>query len=209
MRLCDSARDFKRFLFFRIYLIMDILLVRHTRVALDRSFCYGSSDVDLADTYPEDLERVRAKMPLKFIGSPFYSSPLKRCWTLAADLAGTGFQTDDRLVEFSFGNWELKKWSAIDRNELKMWASDMANLRVPGGDLLTEFSQRCNSFVEEISGYGHERIVVITHSGVINALLAKAMGIHVNNIYRLNVDYGGTAMISMKKGIQVVGFINR
>ncbi len=130
---------------------MDVYLIRHTEVAVGRSMAYGQSDVDLADTYSEQLERLQAHLP----DDPYaiFSSPLSRCRRLAEDLAlalAAGSQIevapgqtavvdahpplvqfDNRLLEFHFGDWEMVPWADIGRPLLDAWMADFVNIPPP------------------------------------------------------------------------------
>ena len=54
---------------------MEVFLIRHTKTAVIPGTCYGNSDVDVADSFPEEAEKVRGRLK----GERFdavYSSPL-------------------------------------------------------------------------------------------------------------------------------------
>ena len=42
---------------------MDIYLVRHTTPKIDKGICYGQSDLELADSYPEEFKAILDVVP--------------------------------------------------------------------------------------------------------------------------------------------------
>lgn len=74
---------------------MDIYLIRHTEVAVGRSVAYGQSNVELADNYEDQRDKLLLHLP----EDPhlIFSSPLTRCRQLAEDLSlalATGSQIE-------------------------------------------------------------------------------------------------------------------
>ena len=81
---------------------MEVFLVRHTKTAVIPGTCYGNSDVDVADSFPEEAEKVRERLK----GERFdavYSSPLQRCRKLAAYCGYEAPVLDSRLKELNLG----------------------------------------------------------------------------------------------------------
>jgi alpha-ribazole phosphatase len=58
---------------------MDIYLIRHTRTAAEAGLCYGQTDMALAESFADDMQEVRAKLPAIASDCPIFSSPLTRC----------------------------------------------------------------------------------------------------------------------------------
>lgn len=106
---------------------MKLTLIRHTRVEVPAGTCYGNSDVDVAETFPEEAEKVKAGL----VGTRFdavYSSPLQRCTKLAAYCGFPDPVLDDRLKELNFGHWEGKRWEEIKDPKLQEWYDNWLNV---------------------------------------------------------------------------------
>ena len=86
---------------------MEIYLVRHTKVAVPPGIVYGHTDVSLSDSFEEEAAVVRKKVE-GICFDAVWSSPLSRCVRLANYCGFRNIQTDDRLKELNFGEWELK-----------------------------------------------------------------------------------------------------
>ncbi|PKL37844.1 MAG: hypothetical protein CVV44_16050 [Spirochaetae bacterium HGW-Spirochaetae-1] len=188
---------------------MEVLLIRHTRVKPDRSICYGSSDVELADTYPEDMADVKKRLPGDIAEYPARVSPLTRCQILARDLGLRDFVTDDRLREFSFGDWEMKPWAEITPGDLKGWFEDMTNYPIPGGIALREFAEGCAAFWKDLTELRVERVAVVAHTAVIHVLLAHLLNMPFEKMFTLHIDYGGISKVTVGRKRTVVDYVNR
>ena len=99
---------------------MEVVLVRHTSVAVPKGTCYGWTDVPLADTFEQ--EAAVTKYNLK--GEVFdhvYSSPLTRARRLAKYCGFPSPTLDDRLKEMNMGDWEMQKFDEIEDTNLQQW----------------------------------------------------------------------------------------
>ena len=89
-------------------------LIRHPQPLVDKSTCYGRSDIAvapemLAQSVAQLLPQLQALPP----DWPLVSSPLQRCARLAQSLAQAMQRPapgiDPRLQEMDFGKWELNR----------------------------------------------------------------------------------------------------
>ena len=213
---------------------MDVYLIRHTEVAVGRSVAYGRSDVDLADNYDEQRERLTAHLP----GEPsaIFSSPLTRCRRLAEDLAsalaaGSRIETapgqtevvdgnrlvvqfDDRLREFHFGDWEMIPWANIDRDALDPWMADFVSVSTPNGENFQHVFDRVGAFWRErigpLADQSHgQPVYIVAHGGVIRALLCLFLDLSLQNAYRINLSYGSVTKLTLAGSPHTIQYINR
>ena len=77
-----------------------------------------------------------------------FSSPLIRCLKLAKSLS-KDIHIDPRLKEMNLGDWEMKKFSSIEKNELENWENDLMNYKIPNGETNMDFLKRLKSFTDE------------------------------------------------------------
>src|SRR5581483_10134224 len=109
---------------------MEIYLIRHTTPHIEKGICYGQSDIPLADSFQQELDKLLQFLPEKV--DVVYSSPLLRCRQLAQHIySEKEIILDDKLMEMNFGDWELKKWNNIDQQKLNEWMVDFVNVKVP------------------------------------------------------------------------------
>jgi alpha-ribazole phosphatase len=171
-----------------------IYLVRHTTVDVPIGSCYGLSDVPLASTLTEEAGPILQK--LKDI--PFdtvYSSPLTRCIRLAQILAPSGFQTDGRLTELNFGNWEGLSWDSIYAMPYgKEWMNNYLELPCPGGESYADLNNRVTSFINDLDK--SQNTLIVSHAGVIRVFLSVFSGIPANEVFDVKVGFGEVVEIN-------------
>jgi len=175
---------------------MEVYLIRHTQPQVEKGVCYGQSDVLVKDSFQEEVNKLLKHLP-KTIDT-VYASPLMRCQKLAKELkASSSIQTDKRLMELNFGDWEMKKWDEIDQTELNKWMKDFVNVKVPNGESFTEMNTRVSSFAEELLKKEHKTAAVVAHAGVIRCLVALVLEIPLKNAFKIPVDHSSVTKINV------------
>ena len=164
-----------------------ILLVRHTATAAPPGLCHGRTEVPLADSFPDEAAAVRACVEAALDGRAFslHSSPAGRCRRLA-EVFGVPFAIDPRLQELDFGDWEGRAWDALPRAALDAWGDDFVRVGPPGGERFSDLAVRAEAALAALSGHA----VVVTHAGVIRALLAPRRGLSLADAFGLPVMFG-------------------
>jgi broad specificity phosphatase PhoE len=121
-----------------------------------------------------------------------YSSPLRRARETAVVLAqdrGMPLDTDERIIELSYGDWEGKGLAEVERDDaeaLTAWAAGMAT--PPGGESRIALMRRVSEFLDSVAGQG--TVAVVTHKEVIRAG-AIALGVlHPADYLVLDVPCG-------------------
>jgi alpha-ribazole phosphatase len=191
---------------------LNLYLVRHTTPDIAPGICYGQSDIEVAESYAHELEVVRSKLAA-VAPIAIYSSPLRRCSQLAhaiASMTTREVQHDRRLMELHFGDWELLAWNDIPRGLVDVWADDHVMQAPPAGESFHALSLRAIDFLHEVSAnHVGQNLVVLTHAGVIRALLAHALNMKLADSFRLQIDYGSITQITLENGITRVAYVNR
>jgi alpha-ribazole phosphatase len=175
---------------------MEIYLIRHTSVVVGPSVCYGQADVPLASTFEAEAITILNRLaPV----SAWFTSPATRCTRLAHYLASAQGSTapveDERLWELSFGSWELRAWSDIPRSESDPWALDFVHKAPPGGETLSQLSDRVKCFVEDVVTSGKGRLGIVTHAGPIRAMLSYVTGSPLDQLFRFHIGYGSVSLV--------------
>ena len=166
---------------------MEVHVIRHTPVDFDKKSCYGRLDVPLAKDFKEDFKKIKNQMDDDF--DILYSSPLSRCVLLADEFKNENLKTDDRLLELNFGDWEGKRWEEINQEDLNTWMIDFVNVAPNNGESLSKMFDRVTDFLNEIRKEEHEKVLIITHSGVIRCIWAYLLGIPLENLFKLPVGF--------------------
>ncbi|MFI3288688.1 MAG: histidine phosphatase family protein [Rikenellaceae bacterium] len=178
-----------------------VYLQRHTKPQIEPQICYGVSNISLHTDYrehhlPEVLRRIEH---IKI--DRIYSSPLKRCFTLACDIkrekAVSNITIDNRLMELNFGEWEMVHWNDIYVSaEGKAWFDDFLHTPTLGGESFDDMVERVRSFLTNIKDID-EDILVVTHSGVMRAALVITGVVPTEEVFGVEINYGDLIEITL------------
>ena len=183
---------------------MEIHLIRHTKVNVATNICYGQTDVELRSNYIEDFKGVKLDSDYDLI----VSSPLKRC-TQMADFFNLTYLEDSRLQELNFGEWENSPWEKIPKHEIDPWYKDYITTRPPHGESLLDFKNRIEEFKEDfIARCQREKILIITHSGVIRMFLQLILQFPLENLFNIIPDYGKKCVLKREGDLWRIISIN-
>ncbi len=166
---------------------MELILIRHTRVNIEKGTCYGQSDLAVADSFKKEKNIILKN--LDFTNTKIISSPLKRCVKLA-DCITKDLKIDHRIMELNFGDWEMQKWDDITDPELDIWMNNYIHHRCPNGESLLDMKIRIQDFYNEIRSQNHKRLIIITHGGVIRLFHHLINGIALDRIFDIKVNFG-------------------
>lgn len=135
------------------------------------------------------------------------SSPLQRCARFAEAL-GERLQLpvtlDKDLQELHFGAWEGRSAAALmetDADALGRFWADPYGFTPPQGEPVTAFSLRVLAAVERLrQAYAGQRVLLVSHGGVMRLLLARARGLPREQL--LTVEVGHGALFSLRVGAE-------
>ncbi len=185
-----------------------MLLVRHGRTAANAGgvlagWTPGVSLDDTGRAQAVDLARRMAVLPISLA----VSSPLQRCQETAeilladgtgtAALARPALLTDDRLGECRYGDWTGKALTDLAKEPLWRVVQAHPSAAVfPGeeGEAMLTMQHRAVSAIREYDAkvaaeHGDDALwIALSHGDVIKAILADALGMHLDAFQRLVVD---------------------
>ena len=168
---------------------MKLTAIRHTSVDVPASVCYGFTDVALNPSFQTEAEIVKNQLTGKTFDK-VYSSPLSRCTLLAEYCGYTHPILDSRLKELNFGDWEMKSWMEIDKQEAAAWLADWINYPAKNGESYQLMQKRVNAFMDDLKSSDAQSVCVFTHGGVIR-LIHVYLGIfQLENSFEFPVEYG-------------------
>jgi alpha-ribazole phosphatase len=130
------------------------------------------------------------------------SSPLQRCARFAAELGeqlNLPVNLDKDLQELHFGAWEGQSAAALmetDAEALGLFWADPYAFTPPQGEPVSDFSARVLGAVARLhQAYVGERVLLISHGGVMRLLLAQARGLPRQQL--LNVEVAHASLFSL------------
>lgn len=188
---------------------MKLTLIRHTALQVPHGVCYGKSDVDVAASFAQELNMLHSKLFGK-VFDKVYSSPLQRCAKLAAALNKGEPMFDARLSELNFGEWEMQAWDDIPREVFDVWAQNYAHIAPPNGETFSQMQQRALEFLAEAQQqHAGQDIAIVTHGGVIRALIAHVLNMPLKGLFRFNIDHGSITQLEFGDVVPKIHFVNR
>jgi probable phosphomutase (TIGR03848 family) len=176
-----------------------VLLARHGLTEVTGSVLVGRTPgIGLDErgrTQARDLGRRLGALPLDAV----VTSPLERCAQTAqavaeANTATPAVRAEERLLECDYGQWTGRELKGLAEEPL--WPTVQAHpsaVRFPGGESMAEAARRAVAAVRDLNtelGAQHEHPVylVCSHADIIKAVLADALGLHLDLFQRLQID---------------------
>ena len=183
-------------------------LLRHGEVAGGDCF-RGSTDDPLT---PRGWSQMWNSMQRHPDWQRIISSPLLRCADFAQKLArrhAVPLALDERLREIDFGAWEGRTASALMAEEAdalqQFWNNPVA-YTPPGGELLTRFQERVlNAWSETIQNYPRQRILWVTHGGVIRVILCKVRQQPIAQLLQIEVRHAALYQVRISDCADTAG----
>jgi len=171
-----------------------VLLVRHGLTAMTGPVLAGwTPGVHLDDRGREQaaalVERLR-DVPVAAI----VASPLERCQETAAALASgrdISVVTDERLGECKYGDWTGQELKKLAKDPLwKVVQAHPSAAAFPGGEALRDTQARAVDAVRERNAeFGDDATwIAVSHGDVIKAIVADALGVHLDMFQRIQID---------------------
>ena len=182
-----------------------VILARHGRTAANATGVLAgrSRGVHLDDRGKEQAAAAAARLE----GVPFsavVTSPLERCRETAKVLApGIRAIADRRLLECDYGDWTGQQLRSLAKEKLwKTVQAQPSGVRFPGGESMPEMSARAVTVIRdrdaeiEAEHGGHAVWLAVSHGDVIKAILADALGMHLDAFQRIMVDPASLSVIT-------------
>lgn len=181
--------------------VATLLLVRHGRsTANDKGVLAGRTPgILLADVGAQQATATAqrlAALPLAAV----VSSPLERCRHTAEAIVGAQvgspvLHTDDRFTECGYGDWTGQELKKLAKEKLwKVVQGHPSAVTFPGGESIREMQARSVAAARDWDAKVTEQEgadalwVAVSHADVIKAILADALGTHLDNFQRIVVD---------------------
>jgi alpha-ribazole phosphatase len=188
---------------------LKLTLVRHTSLEIASGICYGQTDVDVAASFIQEAAATKDKVEHLVLDAVF-SSPLQRCVKLAHALELDNIAHDDRLKELHFGDWEMQAWNDMPRDYFDEWAQNYAHMAPPNGETFGELQARGVAFVDEIlKQHRNGHVLVVTHGGMIRAMVAHVLNMELKGLFRIDVDYGSVTQLDFSDEVPKINYVNR
>ncbi len=188
----------------------EIYLLRHGTSELQGKFV-GRTDCGLSVQGRAEVQLLSEK--LKGINfDRIYCSPLLRC-RQTYKLLELDCQVifDHRIKEIDFGRWENLDFQEMidqDQERVNRWLDSPMTFTFPNGENVGAFSVRICDFIEDlVEDKEDQKLLIITHGGVIRFLLCKLLGFSLEKYHKFNPLPGCYSIVSVfPQGAALMGF---
>jgi alpha-ribazole phosphatase len=178
-----------------------LIFVRHAEPDdAMRDRIYGRLDPALSERGRADAAEIASQLSAEPIRA-LYASPQLRARETAAPLAarlGLDATVEPDLREIDFGELEgLSPAEVVARYPVEAnWMTAPGAAAFPGGESVAALWQRATNAARAIAGsHGGASVAVFTHAVVIRAILADALDMPPDSMFRLDQSYGGISVV--------------
>ena len=102
-------------------------------------------------------------------------------------------ETDRRLREMDFGDWDGRPWSEVKESDeafFRRWKDSWWHRPPPGGESVGDVARRAESWLTEILDCPGRTVVAVAHGGTIRTALCHALGVPLERVFHLRLDHG-------------------
>jgi len=193
-----------------------LLLVRHGEPEeASRGRVYGRLDYALSPVGEEQAAATCAWIAASHPPAALYVSPRRRARDTARPLAealGLEARVRDGLAELDFGVCEglpfeevRARWPELARDFLRA----PGLVRFPDGEAVAELAARAAAVVAELrAAHRGEAVAVVAHGGTNRAILADALGLPRDALFRLDQSYAAVSVLDLYDDGAVVRLLN-
>lgn len=191
-----------------------VLLVRHGQTPSTGKVLPGRAPgLHLADAGREQAQRAAERIAELPKVDAIYASPLERARETAAPIGaarGQRVRIDRGLLECDFGEWTGRELKGLMR--LPEWRAVQhapSTFTFPGGESFTAMQARMVTAIDRIRARHEGGVVVcVSHADPIKALVAHAIGTHLDLFQRVVVSTCSITAIAYGGGGPVVLTVN-
>jgi broad specificity phosphatase PhoE len=188
-----------------------LFLLRHGQTAA-RGRYIGSTDLPLAPEGERGVEQIASLLRQKEFDA-IYCSPMLRCRQTLDILALE--QTShicEELREIDFGRWEGLTFAEIceqDGEIVDSWSRWSEDFSFPQGESLRDFLNRIMQIKKKIAEGPAEKLLLVTHGGVIRHLICSCLGLAPEKYLLFDVQPGLFAVVDLYRDGGILAGLNQ
>ena len=190
-----------------------VFLIRHAAHGhLENTLTGRMEEVELTAEGMRQAERLGErlkKLPLMAV----HSSPSLRAQQTAQAIARAHrleVQTVDWLAEIDFGAWTGRSFAELDADpRWRNWNEQRGTAAAPDGETMLAVQERAWRHVAETAPkVGEAMGAMVSHCDVIRAVIAKALGLTLNNLLRFDIAPASVSKLAVGSWGETVISIN-
>lgn len=192
-----------------------MLLIRHGETDWNNKLIFqGHSDKELNETGLINARKT-AEILKNYRFDYIYCSDLKRAKQTAqliANKMNKSILETKEIREIFFGEWEGLNFKKIEKNypdEFQAWKNDPLKNNPPEGEKIEQFNRRVNGFFDKlIKNHRGEKIIVVTHGGVIKSYLTEILAVSKNRYWQFQIDNNSITELKFYEDAAVLSKLN-
>ncbi len=186
-------------------------LLRHGLTEAGQCFL-GSTDASLNETGWQQMQSAQLSQNYQRV----VSSPLIRCQSFASKYAQQNklpLEIKNDFREIDFGLWEGKTsaalWESEQQDLLRFWENPF-DFTPPQAESMQCFKERviCE-FKKMIEDYQGEKILLVSHGGVIKVIACHILQLDTRNLHQFSVEHGRVTGLSVWADSARLEYLNR
>ena len=197
-----------------------VFLVRHGRSTANKDGVLAGriAGVQLDDVGQAQAAHAGARLSGIALGA-IVTSPLERTKQTAAAIVTAVGRTpratvDRSFIECDYGSWSGQPLKKLSKQALWSTIQDRPSVvTFPDGENMSAMAARANSAVRAwdqrmLEDHDGKAWVAVTHGDIIKAIVADALGLHLDGFQRINVDPGSISVVTFHAGRPFVVAVN-
>lgn len=195
--------------------VTTVFLVRHgdTRQT-DAGVLYTDPEAKLTEKGRRQIRAIASWLSDEAIEALFSSSS-KRVLS-SAEIIATQLDVNispiDAFNAWHVGEWEGRTYLEVKKSEpdvYQSWVQDPVRNAPPGGEAILDVSKRATEAIHRVIKENEgQRLAVVSHAEVIRALLVDALGMPLENYWRIAVPTGSITKIDYSANFATAHFIS-
>jgi broad specificity phosphatase PhoE len=187
------------------------LLIRHATHDLVGTKIFGRTPgIHLNNSGRLQAERLADELSVLPIEA-VYSGPLERARETAEPVARKlhlELQVADEFDELHMGDWTNRRFSELDRlPEWQRWNHSRSKTTPPNGESMLAVQQRALQKLADLAEqFGC--VAIFTHGDVIRAAITYFLGMHLDLLFRFQIDPGSISLVQMDESCAIVRLLN-
>ncbi len=132
------------------------------------------------------------------------SSPKRRCLVFAESLTqdqNIPLVVEPLLAEMNFGEWEGKEIAQVWNDypeKMAQWSGNPSTFTPPKGESIASVYERVKQlYIQLIEQYQSQRILLVTHGGIIRVFLTHLLNMPLASVNRFDVPYAAISRFSI------------
>lgn len=189
-----------------------LYLIRHGDCGVDKVYL-GKKNISLSEKGNADIHHLKTDVEGLNLDT-IWVSPLLRARE-SANILFPKKEYDSNIMndleEIDFGKWDGLTFEEVQKNwpdEVKEWANFNPEFSFPKGEYLKNFFKRVDRVYKNIVDSKEKNILIISHGGVIRALICKFLGLPQDKYVLFNVSTASLSSLSLFGSNGVLNLLN-